>query len=643
MKIAKAIFPLLFLVTTSQILSEPALAKTTLPTEAACSSPGAIVGTSGDDVLQGTTGDDVICAGSGNDKIYGLAGSDVIVGGSGNDQIDGGEGSDQITAGAGDDTVSGGSGNDSIWGENGIDIIAADDGDDYIAGGAGADHLYGGQGVDQLLGGLSGDGLDGGAGADNLNGEQGDDTCVRDNADTRFSCNFDERGPRLINISLSPESAIVDASSAATEDRLIKFRFTVVDPGTGVKSIYLGFEKSRGISSNYVSDSTNSIHMSHQYDSCETLNSAASSGTPTYGLGSNMAGYCLLAGNSNYGVYEGAALVAKNALSGTWVLANFSATDNVGNRSSLWDTELAKQKMRVKFKQIGLTDTTPPSLNSIELSGPNALKSKSDKTFVSLSYKDNKSPLSAIHLSFLGTGDASIGQTYNLSDFKEIPKCDQAYQHFACLLSGDLVDGSLKLQVYYNANPELPKWFAPRSYQLRWVTLYDSSGNMMQLDMKKSQWAPVSFMKDFWSGEVADDGDVYEPVVETLEVLTPKINTSKADQVVQLRVSITDRGVGMNFDNPQIKIDLMLKNSINNSTKSINSTRIPCAVVSKSGNANSGQYVLRCVVPARFPRGEFIVPEVSVTDGSVRSNTLFLDETTSPEASKRFPISLRNG
>ena len=165
----------------------------------------------------------------------------------------------------------------------------------------------------------------------------------------------------------------------------------------------------------------------------------------------------------------------------------------------------------------------------------------------------------------------------------------------------------------------------------------------MQLDLKKSQLGPVAFMKDFWSGEVADDGDVYEPVIETLEVLTPQINTSKADQEVQLRVSITDRGVGMNFDNPQIKIDLMLKNSINHSTKSINSTRIPCSVASKSGNANSGQYLLRCVVPARFPRGEFIVPEVSVTDNSLRSNTLFLDETTSPEASKRFPIKLRNG
>ena len=40
--------------------------------------PGAIRGTSGDDVIVGTAGDDIIDAGSGNDTICGEGGNDVI-------------------------------------------------------------------------------------------------------------------------------------------------------------------------------------------------------------------------------------------------------------------------------------------------------------------------------------------------------------------------------------------------------------------------------------------------------------------------------------------------------------------------------------------------------------------------------------
>jgi hypothetical protein len=56
-----------------------------------------------------------------------------------------------------------------------------------------------------------------------------------------------------------------------------------------------------------------------------------------------------------------------------------------------------------------------------------------------------------------------------------------------------------------------------------------------------------------------------------------------------------------------------------------------------------GEYVLRCTVPARFPRGEFIVDEVVVSDASIRVNTLFYDSVSTPEARIKFPIKLRNG
>jgi hypothetical protein len=85
--------------------------------------PGAIVGTSGADILNGT---------SRNDKIFGKGGADIINGKGGNDLICGGAGSDLITGGAGDDVLDvkdGVSGNDSVNGGAGNDVCTGDPGD----------------------------------------------------------------------------------------------------------------------------------------------------------------------------------------------------------------------------------------------------------------------------------------------------------------------------------------------------------------------------------------------------------------------------------------------------------------------------------------------------------------------------------
>jgi hypothetical protein len=85
--------------------------------------PGAIVGTSGADILNGT---------SRNDKVFGKGGADIINGKGGNDLICGGAGSDLITGGAGDDVLDvkdGVGGNDSVNGGAGNDVCAGDPGD----------------------------------------------------------------------------------------------------------------------------------------------------------------------------------------------------------------------------------------------------------------------------------------------------------------------------------------------------------------------------------------------------------------------------------------------------------------------------------------------------------------------------------
>ncbi|MCV2871420.1 hypothetical protein OEZ71_03830 [Defluviimonas sp. WL0050] len=101
---------------------------------------GAIVGTSGDDLISDVTSP---ASTAGNDVIWSLEGNDEVHGGDGNDTIEGG---------AGDDTIYGGAGNDVINGGDGSDVIIAGAGSDTIDGGTGggvdAVIYYGEVGVD---------------------------------------------------------------------------------------------------------------------------------------------------------------------------------------------------------------------------------------------------------------------------------------------------------------------------------------------------------------------------------------------------------------------------------------------------------------------------------------------------------------
>jgi Ca2+-binding RTX toxin-like protein len=107
--------------------------------------------------------------------LIGTSGDDVLVGSSGNDTIKGNGGNDTICGGDGDDKINGNSGNDLLIGEDGSDIIAGDAGDDDISGDLSFtdcdassydDVLTGGSGNDQIVDLCGSNKADGGAGRD---------------------------------------------------------------------------------------------------------------------------------------------------------------------------------------------------------------------------------------------------------------------------------------------------------------------------------------------------------------------------------------------------------------------------------------------------------------------------------------------
>jgi Ca2+-binding RTX toxin-like protein len=113
---------LLYASLTITVVFTPALSGQTTPTcngraaTIVASTPGAIYGTNGDDVIIGTAGEDKIYGLAGNDTICGLGGNDLISGGQGVDELFGGEGNDTFSWAPGDssDRMEGSLGNDTL-------------------------------------------------------------------------------------------------------------------------------------------------------------------------------------------------------------------------------------------------------------------------------------------------------------------------------------------------------------------------------------------------------------------------------------------------------------------------------------------------------------------------------------------------
>jgi VCBS repeat-containing protein len=75
---------------------------------------GAILGTSGDEILNGTAGADHIYGRPGDDEISGLGGNDAIFGEADDDTLNGDAGNDTLNGGAGRDDLEGGAGADTF-------------------------------------------------------------------------------------------------------------------------------------------------------------------------------------------------------------------------------------------------------------------------------------------------------------------------------------------------------------------------------------------------------------------------------------------------------------------------------------------------------------------------------------------------
>jgi len=143
---------------------------------------GALIGSSGNDLITGDAGFNVIAGLGGDDRLHGLGGIDLIFGGSGTNELEGDAGIDLLVGGnavdcvygqANSDVILGRDGDDVLFGGPSTDVILGLDDDDHAEGGNGMDVLLGSQGADTLLGGDCTDVMLGGTDGDSLFGGDG--------------------------------------------------------------------------------------------------------------------------------------------------------------------------------------------------------------------------------------------------------------------------------------------------------------------------------------------------------------------------------------------------------------------------------------------------------------------------------------
>lgn len=555
---------------------------------------GAILGTAGDDTLTGTNADDIICGMGGNDQIYGLAG---------NDQIYGGDGSDVLVGGNGNDFIFGDFGADDIQGSLGDDDLDGGSGDDSISGGPGADNLFGQGGIDILLGGADNDGLNGGADSDQLDGETGTNSCFTSSGDTLTNCFYDQKPPSLISVALDPAQKNYDS----TKRERLHIRAYIKDPGSGVMKIGATFSVSR--QNVWFGNHNGGVSLYDVEESnCDSL------------YASTLGGYCLVSGTSSRGIFDIFLPFQENMVKSKWSLTELALEDAAQNRMVYGWKQLAAKKISVSFNQLTKADTKGPTIQILPNESDLVLTSSRDKVVFTFRLTDPSTTASLdidSKYSDFSYGLRSIPSLSTCSDLTILP----------CKIVNSPTDVTVKLGVAYAPGPYDTHNYRPFSKCICSFYAQDRFGNATFIDftniskLRKSH----TINKSYSEPTPNDDLDTYQPVIASVTVLTPKIDTGSALQSARFRVRVKDRGLGLDIANPSVYLSIW--------TRLEQNQQIVCTKSNVVGTSLDFTVDFACEIPAHYRQGKLYVSYLSAIDISRRHN-----DTTIAIPDSEFPV-----
>lgn len=618
-----------------------------------------IYGEAGDDTIDAGTGDDTIDAGDGDDNVLGDTGNDYITLGDGDDYSEGGEGADRLFGGDGADALQGDSGNDIIEGNIGDDVIQLGAGNDYAYGGPGGDSLFGGDGKDALLADEGSDSLDGGKGADRLNGGGGNDTdyCAKDKLDTLLNCFYDSKGPKVVSVSLSTKS--IDTSNGPAT---VTVRLRATDKGSGVSNIGLTFIKlDKKGQPNWESGQI-SLWASPMGYMCEG-GVTPEPGLDQWGNYIQQTG-CLISGDSHNGIYEMKVAVPKLTAPGIYRLTNMHLSDGANNQTNLQLEDLKERKLAINFKQTGRGDSVGPAIKSLALSKKSVDTSSGAKIItLRANIRDGGAGIEQVFLSFTAIKKNNYWANpisfswYSNSNVNSMsnPNGSCVNGHAAepegnmsttaCLISGTDKNAVIEFKT------KLPAYSPKGSFQLTQAWMTDKAKNQrnLQLNQLKKAKLAVSFKQ-------VGDGDSASPVVKSIKILNPVVDSGASEQFVYAKVAVKDNMSGLSTLNLNFARVVGKQTNWNSSVNggfwlnSFNSSQDlacgPDGLPSEfngsgcllSGNIKNGVFIIKLRVPAHTAAGTYQLVGMWFSDvvGNQKNYNW-------PDSKGKYKVSFKNG
>jgi hypothetical protein len=530
----------------------------------------------------------------GNDIIYGLDGDDVILGGDGNDFIDGGSG------------------------------------EDILKGDAGADSLFGQSSGDQLFGGIGNDSLNGGSGVDTLRGEAGVDVCVNFSKDNfaKTDCFYDKAAPSMKTIGFSSSNPKVNLYAKGFS---LELRVLVSDPGSGMKSIEVGFAPS---ANRYSIVSKPWAVIRDATITCRSIEDANLNREPEY---QKPVTNCLESGTPNNGLYKLAVNVPKGLPKAEFSVEEIRIEDQTQNVQRFEGSEVGKKKLQTRFTQTGIVDRAAPKLTGAVIVGNKIVRNSGERVVARIAFTD--------------AGGNSIGRFWMSYDVPEsgyeldpgfsqwvevrkpLKKCGQVEAKWdPCLYSGTSAAGVLEF--YLDVNPQWHDlkflWKAqklvPKDYSIE-----DLLGNQYQGTLSNKFASALTYYKGFAGKAPVDDNDFDAPTLVNFVVDKSQVDTGDSAQTVTANVTLRDTGAGLNLYTTNITLDLAMESG----------PSVACAI-SGSGKGTNTQatFTFTCVLAAHLANGTYGF-YVNAGDMSLRANRLLLSPSEVVIGGK--VISITNG
>lgn len=259
-------------------------------------------------------------------------------------------------------------------------------------------------------------------------------------------------------------------------------------------------------------------------------------------------------------------------------------------------------------------DSSRPEINSITIAN-NTINTGASEQFVAvdLGISDTGSGVAWLSLNF-----ADADYAVNLSGFAGWwQPCDPSatdstqpeywYQYYGCLVSGDTNEGVVRVNV------RVPQYTRAGTFDLQYAYLSDAAGNYSSMDRATLNGAGIaaSIIQE-------DEGDASAPEITSVNMLTPAINTSESNQVVELEVGVRDIGSGVSW----ISVNFADENYLVN-LSGWGSAWMSCDdswVVTysygclSSGTTNEGVYKIKVVVGRQTRAGTYLLQGVFLTD-----------------------------